>query len=911
MFITYILADLVTFADQNISSDAAILIVLMIFLIIALVISLICVSKKLSKIGEENDYLKEKIQKLYKDNGLINQNVKEVIVKNNNQLNENGAVRKNQNIAQTTNSGQAVNKKIYSSQARSTSKTKEKTKQKNGLILSIGAICIVLSAIVFLMSTWNSIPNLLKTSVLVLLTAVFFGSSYIAKSKFKLDDASKVFFYIAMAYIPICLVSISIFSLLGKYLSIYGDGRFIYFAISSAIVAVIYYCSFNKNKNMVLFSGSVLSQCLSVIMFTLIFSNSIVLIIIDLLIYNLLFIILTKNKKIEIVYCIIPIISIIALIFQVSLKDINLIFMISVLVINCLVLQIKFKRVVYSYIFNILLVILGAYSLNKYQDLFGKDLFYIFLLIYIICMYSIESLILHYKVKGEFKDSLLIVTLSSLTIMNITMFVFKTLMKPYVVSIVILVILQVAYYTKNKTWKQVISILLPLCFIAMCISIIISYNLNYHSYIILALLMVVITELVKKKELVLYKNSFIISQIYLIVTYIVMMLFNYINFIDDFIYAILLLLVYLYMFKFNKIKMYKYFTYILSNYVIFSVLKFFFDDTKILFYIPLFTTSMIMLLEKLKKDLNDEWVNIYLIISQVISFICMYFINDNISIIISFIYFISILAYNQFNKNHYFNIAPLVMIIPNLVFLDQQIGIKYALCLSSILIILILALFKKNISIFTLFSGIYLIVFYICSKGIYTKEVLFIIWSALNSFSIENEKFKDIFKFLSYIAMTILFNTIINKTGMDSYTAVSMLGYVILSIVLLRTILNKYIKDSYILEYIIFSSIYLVAITMYKSELDAMLFVLFIVLIMIFSYCKKYSEMFIISGFAILANILLLTRKFWFSIPWWVYLLVIGTILILFGIRNEVVEKDKKIRLLKLITNIKDRIEKR
>ena len=35
----------------------------------------------------------------------------------------------------------------------------------------------------------------------------------------------------------------------------------------------------------------------------------------------------------------------------------------------------------------------------------------------------------------------------------------------------------------------------------------------------------------------------------------------------------------------------------------------------------------------------------------------------------------------------------------------------------------------------------------------------------------------------------------------------------------------------------------------------------------------------------------ILTRMFWLSIPWWVYLLLVGSILIGFAIRNEMVEK--------------------
>ena len=58
------------------------------------------------------------------------------------------------------------------------------------------------------MSTWNTVSNVIKTVVLVLLIGVFLGASKIAKEEFKLEKASNTFFYLAMAYIPICLISL-------------------------------------------------------------------------------------------------------------------------------------------------------------------------------------------------------------------------------------------------------------------------------------------------------------------------------------------------------------------------------------------------------------------------------------------------------------------------------------------------------------------------------------------------------------------------------------------------------------------------------------------------------------------------------------------------------------------------------
>ena len=49
----------------------------------------------------------------------------------------------------------------------------------------------------------------------------------------------------------------------------------------------------------------------------------------------------------------------------------------------------------------------------------------------------------------------------------------------------------------------------------------------------------------------------------------------------------------------------------------------------------------------------------------------------------------------------------------------------------------------------------------------------------------------------------------------------------------------------------------------------------------------------------------LLTRRFWLSLPWWIYILGVGLILIVFAIVNEIHEKNKfKENLISLKNNL-------
>ena len=85
---------------------------------------------------------------------------------------------------------------------------KRKNEARNNAILAVGATFIVVAAMSFLYSTWYTVPNIVKSAVILILAGVFLGLSRLAGKVFKLTKTAKAFFYIAMVYIPICLFSI-------------------------------------------------------------------------------------------------------------------------------------------------------------------------------------------------------------------------------------------------------------------------------------------------------------------------------------------------------------------------------------------------------------------------------------------------------------------------------------------------------------------------------------------------------------------------------------------------------------------------------------------------------------------------------------------------------------------------------
>ena len=153
------------------------------------------------------------------------------------------------------------------------------------------------------------------------------------------------------------------------------------------------------------------------------------------------------------------------------------------------------------------------------------------------------------------------------------------------------------------------------------------------------------------------------------------------------------------------------------------------------------------------------------------------------------------------------------------------------------------------------------------------------------------------FKGICYTLLLILYNFIISDLKLDDFTVLSMGIYIVYLLIISRDILKKYINDYKVLEYIASSFIYFITLFMYNSEFDGLLFVMFVVIIVMICYMYKFGPLLVVSLIAIVLNILLLTREFWLSIPWWIYILLIGSLLVAFAIYNEIkLKKDNDIK---------------
>lgn len=891
-------------------------------IVIIFIIYAVNASNTINKLREENKKLSKEIKKIRelldsRENILGDENLNsEEILRNN--INKEKSVS---SVQSQNNVNEKVKKVLTKEEKEILRQKNEKAERerKNTSILIIGALLIVLAAIVFLGSTWNSISNILKTMVIVLLVGVFLGASKIAKEKFKLEKASNTFFYIAMAYIPICLLSFSLFGLLGSYFSIFGEGRYTYLALSMFFTSGIYYINYKNRKTNGLLYGTILSQVLALILVALIFEKSILLISIVLSIYNILLILLTKKEnKIELLnyfYNGIPYIIGVVAIFSFGISSGYMLVLLPIIAINFLLLQIKKENsLLNAYLFNISLYAFGIYFSLIYNINISENLKIIISIVYTCVALLIESVIF-----TKIKDEKLLKGAMVISLISVALIYFKTLIykneiiKPFMVSIIETLLMVLIFIKSKESGKKVLGYLIPISLILSVYDILYVLNTGYHAYIISSLVIFVLGELIRAKEFKILNNGFfIISNISIILTYIICTSLYKKELSNDVIYFVLLELVYLYGFiKNKKYIIFKYLSYITSGIILLTGVNFLEISNDINLLVPAILNVIIIILESKYEDLRDNFSNIFIIALELISYLCLIHLGDMKAVLIALLYSAYLMYDNlEHKKNEYLRSIPLLgfLFVILLGFLDESY--KIILMLIATVSLTFVTLYKREVSIDTILSGIYLIFTLDYFNNEYLKEIFFLIWSFANMYFMNNEKSKDVFKGLVYIGVFLLYETLILEFTLNEYASFETIGILILAIALLKTIANKYIKNLDNFEYIIYILIYLVALCSYIDEKDGMIFVLFVVGVLFFSYVKKYGVLFIVSLLGILVNAILLTRAFWFAVPWWIYLLLVGGILIGFAIKNESDEKKEKLNVGNVIKNLKDKIEK-
>lgn len=109
----------------------------------------------------------------------------------------------------------------------------------SSVLFGIGVVFVILSGIIFSMTVWSYLSYPARTGMIILASLIFFGISALAHKKFGLKNTSVSFYLLGTIFLSIAFVAAGHFGLFGKWFSLTGNGECLFLAVAALIVALL------------------------------------------------------------------------------------------------------------------------------------------------------------------------------------------------------------------------------------------------------------------------------------------------------------------------------------------------------------------------------------------------------------------------------------------------------------------------------------------------------------------------------------------------------------------------------------------------------------------------------------------------------------------------------------------------
>ena len=122
--------------------------------------------------------------------------------------------------------------------AANTYPAKRKTPSSVSLLV-IGVIFVILAGIVFSTAAWLYLSDWQRTAVIFAAAAFFFAVSALFGKKLSLENTGIAFYMLGGVFSSITFLTAGYFSLMGDWLSFFGDGRYLLIAVAALLISAI------------------------------------------------------------------------------------------------------------------------------------------------------------------------------------------------------------------------------------------------------------------------------------------------------------------------------------------------------------------------------------------------------------------------------------------------------------------------------------------------------------------------------------------------------------------------------------------------------------------------------------------------------------------------------------------------
>jgi hypothetical protein len=119
--------------------------------------------------------------------------------------------------------------------------TNEEIRERNiSWLLNLGVLLLLIGGLFVATSNWVNMSDLMKACSIGIVSLLFYCIAFIASKLLKIDKTAFAFIVLGSLFIPMFILSLGWFQLLGTFLSFEGEGRFILGVIGSLVVCPLY-----------------------------------------------------------------------------------------------------------------------------------------------------------------------------------------------------------------------------------------------------------------------------------------------------------------------------------------------------------------------------------------------------------------------------------------------------------------------------------------------------------------------------------------------------------------------------------------------------------------------------------------------------------------------------------------------
>ena len=121
--------------------------------------------------------------------------------------------------------------------------------KKIDILLKLGVMLVVISGLLFATTSWETINNITKVIALIIMGLIFLGLSKLSEKKLHIETTTFTYWLLAMFFFIFSIIAIGALEIFGTWLSYYGAGKNLMYAITYSVISGLAYITYKKKNN--------------------------------------------------------------------------------------------------------------------------------------------------------------------------------------------------------------------------------------------------------------------------------------------------------------------------------------------------------------------------------------------------------------------------------------------------------------------------------------------------------------------------------------------------------------------------------------------------------------------------------------------------------------------------------------